>query len=112
MKNKYIILITIFLIFIVTFSLNVFATADISDSTSSDTTPAVQDTTAYEEENNNVTYTPQSSYSNSPYVTSVTQVSSQSQANLELNNILSILLISIVILLILFSIAILIRIKK
>ena len=59
------------------------------------------------------TYIPQTySGSNSSYVTSVTPVSSQYEANLGLNNILSILLISIGILLILFSIAILIRIKK
>ena len=60
-----------------------------------------------------ITYTPQTySGSNSSYVTSVTPVSSQYEANLGLNNILSILLISIGILLILFSIAILIRIKR
>ena len=61
---------------------------------------------------NNVTYRPQSSNVNSSYVTSVSPVSSQYEANLGLNNILSILLISVGILLILFGIAILIRIKR
>ena len=44
---------------------------------------------------NNVTYRPQSSNVDSSYVTSVSPVSSQYEANLGLNNILSILLISI-----------------
>lgn len=45
-------------------------------------------------------------------VTKVSTVNSYEQANLQLNNILSIILISIGILLILFAIAILIRLKK
>lgn len=45
-------------------------------------------------------------------VTKVSPVNSYEQANLQLNNILSIILISIGILLILFAIAILIRLKK
>ncbi len=45
-------------------------------------------------------------------VTSVSNLNNYSQANLELNNILSIILISIGVLLILFAIAILIRLKK
>ena len=45
-------------------------------------------------------------------VTKVSTVNSYEQANLQLNNILSIILISIGVLLILFAIAILIRLKK
>lgn len=45
-------------------------------------------------------------------VTRVSNVNSYEQANLQLNNILSIILISIGVLLILFAIAILIRLKK
>lgn len=45
-------------------------------------------------------------------ITSVSNLNNYSQANLELNNILSIILISIGVLLILFAIAILIRLKK
>lgn len=45
-------------------------------------------------------------------VTRVSNVNSYDQANLQLNNILSIILISIGVLLILFAIAILIRLKK
>ena len=45
-------------------------------------------------------------------VTKVSTVNSYDQANLQLNNILSIILISIGVLLILFAIAILIRLKK
>lgn len=45
-------------------------------------------------------------------VTRVSTVNSYEQANLQLNNILSIILISIGVLLILFAIAILIRLKK
>ncbi len=45
-------------------------------------------------------------------VTKVSTINSYEQANLQLNNILSIILISIGVLLILFAIAILIRLKK
>ena len=45
-------------------------------------------------------------------ITSVSSLNNYSQANLELNNILSIILISIGVLLILFAISILIRLKK
>lgn len=45
-------------------------------------------------------------------VTKVSTVNSYDQANLQLNNILSIILISIGVLLILFAIALLIRLKK
>lgn len=106
--NKKIILsfLIIFLIFTL-FSFYSYATEnENTDDVVSDT---VSDTTTSE---NNVTYRPQSSSTNSSYVTSVSPVSSEYEANLGLNNILSILLISIGILLILFSIAILIRIKK
>ena len=55
-------------------------------------------------------YNKKSSNGNS-YVTSVSSLSSTAQANLSLNNILSILLISIGILIIILAIAILIKIK-
>lgn len=48
---------------------------------------------------------------NNSGVTSVTTLSSYSEANLELNNILNIILIAIGVLIILFAIAILIRLK-
>lgn len=106
--NKKIILSFLILFLILTFfTFTCYATeTEITEEVESDTT---SDTTSSE---NNVTYRPQSSNVDSSYVTSVTPVSSQYEANLGLNNILSILLISIGILLILFSIAILIRIKR
>lgn len=59
---------------------------------------------------NDTTDTPMSTLSPSS-VTSVSNVNSYEQANLQLNNILSIILIAIGVLLILFAIAILIRLK-
>lgn len=49
---------------------------------------------------------------NSSGVTSVSQLSNYSEANLGLNNILSIILIAVGVLIILFAIAILIRLKQ
>lgn len=67
-----------------------------------------------EEENEVVNETSNSGLSTlSPSsVTSVSTVNSYEQANLELNNILCIILIAIGVLIILFAIAILIRLKK
>ena len=45
-------------------------------------------------------------------ITSVSQLSNYSEANLELNNILNIILIAIGVLIVLFAIAILIRLKQ
>ena len=106
--NKKIILSFLIIFLILTlFTFTCYATeTENTEVVESDTT---SDTTSSE---NNVTYRPQSSNVDSSYVTSVSPVSSQYEANLGLNNILSILLISIGILLILFSIAILKRIKK
>lgn len=75
---------------------------------------ALSDTTFSNDDSpeNNATYKPQSSNVDSSYVTSVTPVSTQYEANLGLNNILSILLISIGILLILLGVAILIKLKR
>ena len=108
MNKKIILSFLIIMIIIIFFTFTSFATeTENTDMVESDTTSA--DTTSDE---NNVTYRPQSSNVNSSYVTSVSTVSSQYEANLKLNNFLSILLVSIGILLILFSIAILIRIRK
>ncbi|MGN1298738.1 MAG: hypothetical protein ACI4UE_01995 [Candidatus Scatovivens sp.] len=112
MKKIAITIFLLFLIILLSFTFKIYATQNNDNNTlpnnaTEETTNNVSETTSY----NNVTYTPQTS-NNSPYVTSVSPVSSQYEANLGLNNILSILLISIGILLILFSIAILIRIKK
>ena len=52
------------------------------------------------------------SYISNSGVTSVSQLSNYSEANLGLNNILSIILIAIGVLIILFAIAILIRLKQ
>lgn len=62
--------------------------------------------TVFAEEENSVSETQVST------VTSVTSLSNLPEANLGLNNILNILLIAIGVLLILFAIAILIRLKK
>ena len=62
--------------------------------------------TVFAEEENSVSGTQVST------VTSVTSLSNLPEANLGLNNILNILLIAIGVLLILFAIAILIRLKK
>lgn len=56
--------------------------------------------------------TPEEALSQAATVTNVTTLSNLPEANLGLNNILNVLLIAIGILLILFAIAILIRLKK
>lgn len=61
----------------------------------------------------NTTSTPQTtSYLGNSGVTNVSQISDYSEANLGLNNILNIILIAIGVLIILFAIAILIRLKQ
>ena len=77
-------------------------------------TETQEETNVIAESNTVVNETPDTSLSTlSPSsVTSVSTVNSYEQANLELNNILSIILIAIGVLLILFAIAILIRLKK
>ena len=60
---------------------------------------------------NNTENTSDNSNFNYSGVTSVNQLSNYSEANLELNNILNIILIAIGVLIILFAIAILIRLK-
>lgn len=113
-NRKIIVSFLIALLILSFFSLNILATENLgNENPSEDTTlsDTASDTTNISE--SNVTYRPQSSSDNgSSFITSVSPVSSEYEANLGLNNILSILLISIGILLILFSIAILIRIKK
>ena len=51
-------------------------------------------------------------FSSDSTITSVSQLSNYSEANLELNNILNIILIAIGVLIVLFAIAILIRLKQ
>lgn len=104
------IILSFFIIFLLLtfFVLTSYATeTQDSNSIESDTTFSNDDSSE-----NNVTYKPQSSNVDSSYVTSVTPVSTQYEANLGLNNILSILLISIGILLILLGVAILIKLKR
>ena len=55
---------------------------------------------------------PEQALSQTSNITSVTSLSNLPEANLGLNNILNVILISIGVLLILFAIAILIRLKK
>ena len=117
MKNKIIAILLLIFVSLLFFNIKTFATEEnLEDNIEEEQTSEqenIEDTadTTEQSENNNVTYKPQSA-SGSSYVTSVSAISSQYQANLGLNNVLSILLIAIGILLILFSIAILIRIKK
>ncbi len=104
----------LFLITILACNFN-FVNATLANNTSrnesiTDTTTETED----EEENEVVNETSNSGLSTlSPSsVTSVSTVNSYEQANLELNNILCIILIAIGVLIILFAIAILIRLKK
>ena len=119
MNTKFLKIISIFVLITLIFFLtsNVFATSidsdeDSADTSSYDTTDAETEDLEEEENtpNNNTQYNPSYSNGNS-YVTSVSSLSSTAQANLSLNNILSILLISIGILIIILAIAILIKIK-
>ena len=119
MNTKFLKIISIFILITIVFFLtsNVFATSIDTDEDSADT--SAYDTTNEETEdleeentpNNNTQYNPSYSNGNS-YVTSVSSYSSTAQANLSLNNILSILLISIGLLIIILAIAILIKIKR
>lgn len=84
-----------------------FATSEDTSSTAADES---QTTSLDETSTQTSPASTTSSFSNSG-ITSVTQVSDYSEANLGLNNILNILLIAIGILIILFAIAILIRLK-
>ncbi|MBR3696958.1 MAG: hypothetical protein IKM97_01605 [Clostridia bacterium] len=67
---------------------------------------------AVDNSTNENTLSPEQALSQSATVTSVTSLSNLPEANLGLNNILNILLLAVGFLLILFSIAILIRLKK
>ena len=100
-------LIVLLLAILVALNFNIsFATEDVS-STQEENIESVPEETSV------VNETPDTSLSTlSPSsVTSVSPVNSYEQANLELNNILSIILIAIGVLLILFAIAILIKLK-
>jgi hypothetical protein len=95
------------LIFTFTFSFyNVKATSSDSSSSQEDAIDDENITTSEE--------TPSTGLStlSSTDITSVSPMNSYSEANLELNNILNIILISIGVVLILFAIAILIRLKN
>lgn len=72
----------------------------------------IAETTSLETEETVVTEQEPETPLSSSTVTRVSNINSYDQANLQLNNILSIILISIGVLLILFAIALLIRLKK
>lgn len=72
-------------------------------------TTSLDDTSFEETDDTNIGSTSSTSY---PGVTNVSPVSDYSEANLGLNNILNIILIAIGVLIILFAIAILIRLKQ
>ena len=115
--NNKIFIILIMFIFISIFNIKIYATNVSTNSLNGNTTNPI----ANEEENennqdeaveeNNNSNTTKTSSSKPSYVTSVSPVSSQYESNLTLNNVLSIILISIGILLIILAIAILIKLK-
>lgn len=83
-------------------------TSEISDELPEETITEEENTDTVTEETTSDSLSTLSTSS----VTKVSNVNSYEQANLQLNNILSIILISIGVLLILFAIAILIRLKR
>ena len=108
---------TISILFIILIiSLNTYFSFATSDSYDDEANSSSDDYSYTNSSNNNVIEENSSKSSlqtlSPSSVTSVTSKENYSQANLELNNILCIILISIGILLILFAIAILIRIKR
>lgn len=111
-------LLTIFLITIILFNINTytFATESIEESeeiTEEGNIETLSDDTEDSENNDIIEELPSTDFlSTSDGITNVSTVNSISQMNLQLNNILCIILISIGVLLILFAIAILIRLKQ
>ena len=120
MTNLKRIIILFLVAFVMFFSFNIAFATDIAETNldteniSSDTEDISSDDLV---ENTQDTESSENSYTSGTYtltdsgVTSVSQLSSYSEANLELNNILNIILIAIGILIILFAVAILIRLK-
>lgn len=115
---KFLLIICIMLFFI-GFSNNIYIYATETEETQNQSSSEDFSNTSSNEnntssENTIINDTPDGSLSTlSPSsVTSVSTVNSYEQANLDLNNILCIILIAIGVLLILFAIAILIRLKK
>lgn len=84
--------------------------SEISDNTTTNNTS--NDTDDFDLFDNNVAQTTTSNYYTPNYSTNVSTMSSISEANLGLNNILCIILIAIGILIILLAIAILIKLKN
>ena len=112
MKNKIIYLLFILLIIISLINLKTYATEEnLPEDTTESNFEEDMMTTEDTSDSETVAYRAPTS-NGSSYVTSVSTLSTQYQSNLNLNNILSILLIAIGLLLVLFSMAILIRLKK
>ena len=106
--------IKILLIFTLLFSIfvNVTFATNTAENNLSATDTATTETEEQEETTQDDTEASTTSTFNNSGITSVSQLSNYSEANLELNNILNIILIAIGILIILFAIAILIRLKS
>lgn len=101
------------ILFIITISFNFY----FVNATSEDNDTEVEETNEIEEINDEETQPPSllqslDNLSQTTTGTKVTSINSYEEANLQLNNILCIILISIGFLLILFAIAILIRLKR
>lgn len=102
------IILIIISILLISFNINFVQATD--DAIESDVAPISEETQSADDAAEQVTSSLDALSTSS--VTRVSNVNSYEQANLQLNNILSIILISIGVLLILFAIAILIRLKK
>ena len=100
------IILIVSILFFLNFNIS-FATSDEENINEIQDTETVSTTDSTSETTNSVTSSHTSNYG----VTSVNRINSYSEANLELNNILNIILIAIGTLIILFAIAILIRLK-
>ena len=105
-------IIFLFLVLLI-FCFNLVYATNITETEISEDASTIVSDTQIETEEEIIQEKPSSSSFNlnNSGVTSVTTLSSYSEANLELNNILNILLIAIVVLMSLFAIAILIRLK-
>ena len=112
---------TLFILFIfLTLSINIYYVKASDDDINFEANPTanVEDTTSDVDEESNENVIKENASDSSiqtlvpSTVTSVTSKDNYSNANLELNNILCVILISIGVLLILFAIAILIRLKR
>ena len=111
MSNTFKIILILISIFSIVFTFNyTYATSDEGELVTSDTDDIANDEDTII--NENASDTSSLSALSASDGTRVSTINSYSEANLQLNNILSIILISIGVLIILFAIALLIRIKK